>query len=627
MSRILLFWIFILGVASVFGQFTIPLPQPYVPSNVVYLSPSGDDANPGTQNAPKKTFYNAVNTFPFGINNTPNSESYNEIVFLPGDYYPQQTMSQSKNYYVKESAGIKTYKNISLRGVGKVTIHGDSAINAGYNSLIALMGSHIYVRNITLKNSNYAGIMFVGGNRHCTNIEADSLIVDGASSHGCLFVLADTILVKNTIITNTCNLNSNPVASNCQWGSALKTEFCTQVTFKKNKVYRNWGEGINTSLSQGIYCFKNEAFDNYSVNFYLHSASKGIWDSNLVYNEDSLFWRGCHNPPGEKTPPGGFSAANELVCTYACINGGNNNACGGKYHCCAYNPYDGVFQENYAYRQTDSIFIYNNILLQADITLWDAFSGFLNYGFMKDIYIENNTVIGVSGRANLAKSPINLSFGTPFIFAQNLFVRNNIFTQDTSLTTYKAGLKVYIPSGVCNALNDGTILQINNNRWNTAKITTNNAIDITHEQVLTSLPVNILPNQSASLIPDNQHPYWIQSGISASWIDHDFLGNPRLGLTNVGAIERNSNVNIETIESAEVTLSPNPTSFILSIIPNFTALYKVEIWDINGTMLLKTPESTGEITLNIQHLNRGVYVLRVETKNHLSRHHKFVVVK
>ncbi|MBX7241187.1 MAG: T9SS type A sorting domain-containing protein [Bacteroidia bacterium] len=611
-----------------YSQFTIPLPVVYTPDHTIYLSPTGNDSNSGTMNSPKKTFMSAVNTFDFGVNNISNSESYNEIVFLPGDYYPALTLSQTASQYIKTTpGGDKLYKNISLRGIGNVVIHGDSAQNAGYSTLVSLMGSHIYVRNITLKNSKYAGIKFIGGNRHCTNIEVDSLTVDSAPSHGCLFTLADTILVKNSIITNTCNENSDETASNCQWGSALKTEFCKAITFQKNKVFRNWGEGINTSLSEGIYCFKNEAYDNYSTNIYLHSAAKGIWDSNLVYNTDSLFWRACYNPNGIRKPPSGISIANELTCTDICLSGGNNNACGGKYHCCAYYPHDAVFLNIYPYRQTDSIFVYNNVLLQTDISLWDAFSGFLNYAFMKDVFIENNTVIGVFGRTTLKKSPINVTLGTSFIHAQNLRIKNNIFTQDTSLSAYKAGISVYIPSGVCNGLSDGNIVTLNNNRWNTAKITTNNAIGTATEQILASLPTAIAPAQLSALIPNNQQPYWIQTATPSSYITKDFLGNPRQGITNVGALEKDVTIPIDTeTENALFEAFPNPATETLLLRTQSQSIFRFTIYDPKGCIQQKSEWIQGEKEISVSGLSSGVYYLRIETDNQSEFYKKIAVI-
>ncbi len=621
MKYLFLFYFSLLLLLNGYAQFSIPLPHVFTPSQTIYLSPTGDDVNPGTINSPKKTFMSAVNAFEFGVNGVNNSESYNEIVFLPGDYYPSTTLSQTASQYVKENPpGIKLYKNISMRGIGKVVIHGDSAQNVGYSTLISLMGSHIYVRNLTLKNSKYAGIKFIGGNRHCTNIEVDSLIVDGAPSHGCLFTLADTILVKNSIITNTCNENSDENASNCLWGSALKTEFCKVVTFQKNKVFRNWGEGINTSLSEGIYCYKNEAYDNYSTNFYLHSASKGIWDSNLVYNTDSLFWRSCFNPAGIRKPPSGISIANELTCTDICLSGGNNNACGGKYHCCAYYPYDAVFLNIYPYRQTDSIFVYNNIFLQADISIWDAFSGFLNYAFMKGIFIENNTVVGVYGRPTLKKSPINVTLGTSFVYALNHRIKNNIFTQDTSLSAYKAGLSVYIPSGVCNGLSDGNIVTLNNNRWNTAKITTN-------EQILSTLPTDIPPTQLSLLIPNSQQPYWVQTATPSSYITHDFLGNPRQGVSNVGAIEKDVVISLDTEENEKhFSVFPNPASDILTLQSALNETFRFTLYDINGNAVKNSDRIQGEKNINVSDLPTGIYVLKITTEKGTDFYKKAAII-
>ncbi|MFN0204558.1 MAG: T9SS type A sorting domain-containing protein [Bacteroidia bacterium] len=627
MNRFTLFILLIISTFSAIAQITIPLPQIFAPTHQIYLSPNGNDSNAGTLSSPKKTFQAALAAFPFGVNNANNSHSYNEIIFLAGDYYPTQTLSQTATQFLKIQNGAKLYKNVSVRGIGKVTIHGDNATNAGYSTLMSLMGSHIYVKNITLKKSNFAGLKFIGGNKRCTNILVDSVIIEDAKSHGCLFTLADTIWAKNCDISNTCNENSDEIASNCQWGSALKTEFCKNITFEHNKVYRNWGEGINTSLSEGIYCKQNIAYDNYSVNFYLHSGAKGVWEGNLVYNEDSAFWRSCLNN-GKRFPPGGFSVANELTCTYACVGGGNNQNCSGKYHCCAYEPYDGTGYVPYAYRQTDSIFIYNNVILQTDIGIWDAFSGFFNYGFVKSIYVENNTVVGVSGRSIYNKVPIYSSLGTPFVHAQNIVIKNNIFTQDTTLTATKNGISVYIPSGTCNGLTANTIFSLFNNRWNTSKICTNSAINTTNEQIFTALPTFILPTQLNELTPNAQHSYWIQTATVSPYITHDFFGNVRTSISNVGAIEKNSLSEIsENSNQPNIFVYPNPAdSYFLLNFAKPTEV-NVQILDIQGKSVKRWEKVVNEQPLSTQNVGAGIYFLQIYEEDKLLITKKLCIYK
>lgn len=616
-ARLFLNLSFLVLMGNLTAQISVPLPQIVAPSNQIYLSPAGDDSNAGTLTAPKKTFQAALSAFPFGISGINNSHSYNEIIFLSGDYYPTQTLSQNPSQFLLDQNGIKRYKNVSVRGIGNVVIHGENASNVGYSALMALMGSHIYVQNITLKDSKYGGMKFIGGNKHCTNILVDSLVVENAPSHGCLFVLSDTIWVKNSFITNTCNENSDETASNCQWGSALKTEYCKDITFSQNKVYRNWGEGINTSLSERIVCRKNIAYDNYSVNFYLHSASKGVWEGNLVYNEDSTFWRACYNN-GKRIPPGGFSVANELTCTDNCLSGANNQSCGGKYHCCAYIAYDAMGYQWYPYRQTDSIFVYNNVVLQTTIDIWDAFSGLLNYGFIKDIFIENNTIVGVAGRNSYSKTPIKVTLGTPFVYAQNIVIQNNIFTQDTALTATKNGLSVYIPSGVCNGLSDGTIVSLSDNLWNCAKICTNTAINTTNEHILNALPTNISPTQVADLVPNSQQPYWIQSATHSSYISKDFWGNMRSTLSNVGAFEQSSlNGVLENAENEHFIIYPNPADETFTLQSINSENIELSLWDMQGR-LCKTWFSVkrGQI-LSLAGIVNGIYGLQIKSEKGL----------
>lgn len=87
MKNLFLFATLVLCSSVLFAQLpVVNLPVIPVPSQHIYISPAGNDANPGTSALPKKTFYAAMTAINFGTPSVP--DNYGEIVLLPGDYYP-----------------------------------------------------------------------------------------------------------------------------------------------------------------------------------------------------------------------------------------------------------------------------------------------------------------------------------------------------------------------------------------------------------------------------------------------------------------------------------------------------------------------------------------------------------
>jgi len=72
---------------------------------------------------------------------------------------------------------------------------------------------------------------------------------------------------------------------------------------------------------------------------------------------------------------------------------------------------------------------------------------------------------------------------------------------------------------------------------------------------------------------------------------------------------------VEEEEFAEISVYPNPTTSVLNIVnPSNTSALKVEMLDMNGRVVLvenKALNNATEATLTIDHLEKGIYTLRV----------------
>ncbi|WP_309640461.1 T9SS type A sorting domain-containing protein [Flavobacterium sp.] len=74
---------------------------------------------------------------------------------------------------------------------------------------------------------------------------------------------------------------------------------------------------------------------------------------------------------------------------------------------------------------------------------------------------------------------------------------------------------------------------------------------------------------------------------------------PALGLISVGTDD-------------DISVGPNPTNGIVSIKAN-TAITQIEMYDLNGRMILSSTENAQNVTLNIELFANGIYMLKIAT--------------
>lgn len=590
---------------------------PVVPqvSQSVYVSTIGDDGNPGSYDLPLKTFGAAINKIDFGTVNIDGGHHYAEIVLKSGDYYPKgnNSLAQYENQWRKKIGNNYVYKDLSIRGIGNVNIHGDS-MDTGVQ-MIFLQGEGISVRNIKIFDAPLHGIFCYGSAitpHH--NVIIDSVTVDGSDGFGIFFSGYDKVLVKNSTVANTCKANEFEKNNTCQWASGLRADNCSNVTFHNNRIYRNWGEGLNTSLSKYVNVHDNVVYNNYSVNIYVHSSANAIYSHNLIYNTDSTFWRYCYNGQGFS---GGLSIANELTCTDACFFWTNN--CGTNYSCCSYTDVDHPIITQVNYKQVDSIFVFNNIMLGNNFTIWDSFSGFLNYAYINNVFISNNTIIDHQGAVNAIKSPISLAFGTPFLYFKNLHISQNIISIDSKLPNayiFKIGV-----NETCNG-NWKSEVKLNDNLW--SRLPSYPGLDFSQDKESATLPYSNPINELDKLIPSKINQAFVLKSSLADFITDDYFHKTRNTLTNSGAIEyfNTSATNNYDETAVQIKLSPNPVSNILRIQANFT-IKACSVFSQNGVMLFNTNQSE----LECSNLVNGWYYVQILDTNGKVHFRSFIVSK
>ena len=220
--------------------------------SVYYVSPTGNDANPGTSSAPFKTFAKANNVLTAG----------STLNIYAGVYTEQLKITKSGT----SSAGI----TIQPTG-GAVVLDRQNTASAGMD----VRASYVTVNGLEVKNSNDVCVNLLG-----SNITVNGLVVHECSNHGIQANNSAAVKILNSRIYRTV-LSNAPRILTGGWGSAIKVRISDNVLIQGNIIYNNFGEGMGTR-GTNITIRGNTVYDNYSVNIYTNSENALI-ERNFVY--------------------------------------------------------------------------------------------------------------------------------------------------------------------------------------------------------------------------------------------------------------------------------------------------------------------------------------------------------
>ena len=220
--------------------------------SVYYVSPTGNDTNPGTSSAPFRTFAKANSVLTAG----------STLNIYAGIYNEQLKISKSGS----SSAWI-TVKPLG----GTVVIDMLNAVAFG----VSLGASYVTVSGLEVRNSGDICVNMVGG-----NLTVDGLIVHDCASHGIHTNNSSQIKILNSRVYRTVLSNASRSIPN-GWGSGIKVRVSDNVLIQGNAVYNNYGEGMGTR-GTNITIRANTVYDNFSVNVYTNSENALI-ERNFVY--------------------------------------------------------------------------------------------------------------------------------------------------------------------------------------------------------------------------------------------------------------------------------------------------------------------------------------------------------
>lgn len=256
-----------------------------------YVSTSGSDSNSGSLSSPFATIYKANSVVKAG-----------DVVYVRGGVY---------NALVSISAaGTSSARILFSSYPGETAVIDGTGLGSDKN-LVYFGSSANYVdwSGFEVRNATRIGLLVYGGkniglyNNRVHSSTRNGIYIGSSSSAKTTDVVVDGNLVYNNVLEN----QNHSLSSG--WAQAIGVSKSDRVRVTSNRIYQNYGEGLDFILSDYGYAAHNEIRDNFSVQMYLDNAQYTTIEQNFIYSSgDTRFYRGGY-------PAHGIGLANESYST------------------------------------------------------------------------------------------------------------------------------------------------------------------------------------------------------------------------------------------------------------------------------------------------------------------------
>jgi len=248
------------------GNYLSFLPMVNWNRNGYFVSPTGSDTNPGTQEMPWKTINFALRQIYAG-----------DILYIRGGIYQEQIRLDHDGL---ETAPIEV---TNFNGEEVIVDGNNYTIPAQhYGVLFTVNGDWVEISNITISYSGDVGIRAVGEHVTLDNLFVHHNWGSGVHLQGNYDIGQNSRIWSNSMI----NFNGQAVA----WGPGITAaRYPSYVTIRNNVVWENWGEGISTFEADHIILEDNITHDNFANNIYISDATNVLCQRNLVYTDPNTY--------------------------------------------------------------------------------------------------------------------------------------------------------------------------------------------------------------------------------------------------------------------------------------------------------------------------------------------------
>lgn len=610
-TKYLIIFFCLLQSVIVHGQIDIGNPVvatgAFAITDTVFMAVNGNDANPGTESQPVKSFTNAISKLPYGTAGVNGGNAYGLIILLEGEYITKTGFQQYTNTWQNGN----TFRNVSVEGRGKVVVSGTKdTFAAGH--MLQLSGNHIYIKNIELKYAKLHGIYLSHpqGTSRQKHIAIENVRIDSVMGFSILMVSCDTVSVIKTKSYYAARPGADSLTTPCQWPSGIKFLGCTNIEVHDSEIAYTRGEGLNFHNSEYGLAYNNLLHDN-GLNLYCDNSAHIVIRNNHIYNTPGIgktYWRNCPADTGIASAGSGIMMANEGACVYGNLPSFNG---------CSVN----CILPNESYSTVEDIYIYNNLIQNTAkaIIFWEGVTSITGINCIRHVYVFNNTIAGLLADSLYKPTLIQAYFpsynwllNSNYSYLQDVRITNNIFAYDTAAFVHSSSF-----SHTVHGLHPGPMdITFGNNLWirGHQKLTTGDSVRRT-------LPINVPIDSNAfiNLTPCQEHPSLIYKVAQPAYqLNEDMLYASRdTGQTNVGAFEyRDTCFTLAMVDPglSDFSLFPNPSSDLIWVVfpESNSGNGLVEIYDLAGRkMYQQAVVMTNPIKINTGRFPEGIYLLKI----------------
>ena len=234
-----------------------------------YVATNGSDSNPGTITRPFATIAYAASKVQPG----------DTVYVRGGTYYPTKLTWIGNQGTASNPITFQSYP-------GETAIIDGSKLPSNTDA-INIAGEYININNFEVLRTTKFGISVWGGKhiKILNNTVHDTALTGIFVSHNNLNLVTDILIQGNTVF-HTNLKNSSPKDKGGSWGSGIVASGVGNIRVLSNKVYENYGEGINL-WGSGVLISNNTVYDNYSVEIYLDNAKNATVERNFIYTKNN----------------------------------------------------------------------------------------------------------------------------------------------------------------------------------------------------------------------------------------------------------------------------------------------------------------------------------------------------
>lgn len=293
-------WVDALQLTANDGTLTAPA-LPYTVGNY-YVSPNGDDGNDGSEERPFATIQHALDTAVAG-----------DIILVREGVY-HETISFNTAGSADAPIVLAAYPNerpvidgmyqlppVPPSGWARCADPADKTSCFHYDPLVNIAADHVVFAGFDVQRSLGRAVLVHHPERRVQNVQILHNSVHDNRNTGIKMLQADYVLVQGNAVWHASDYAPfDRTANELDWTHAVNALRSTNITYRANKIFNNYGEGLGTGRgSTNIVIEDNELYDNRALNLYIHRSQDVLIQRNKIYcTGNPQFLRGGNIPAG-----------------------------------------------------------------------------------------------------------------------------------------------------------------------------------------------------------------------------------------------------------------------------------------------------------------------------------------